>query len=49
MTKDPPGKHAGPKSPKAAAKPNPRPEPTKAERAAQKRLDKTVIKRMRKI
>jgi hypothetical protein len=29
-------------------KPNPRPAPTKADIAAQKRIDKTVIKRMRK-
>jgi len=32
----------------AAPKPNPRPAPTKADIAAQKRIDKTVIKRMRK-
>jgi hypothetical protein len=48
MTKDPSEKHPAPKA-AARPKPNPRPEPTKAERAAQKRLDKTVIKRMRKI
>lgn len=35
---------AAPKKPKA----NPRPAPTKADIAAQKRIDKTVIKRMRK-
>jgi hypothetical protein len=35
-----------PSPPKAKA--NPRPAPTKADIAAQKRMDKTVIKRMRK-
>jgi hypothetical protein len=35
-----------PVTPKAKA--NPRPAPTKADIAAQKRIDKTVIKRMRK-
>jgi len=37
-----------PFTPKAKAKPSPFPPATKAERAALKRIDKTVIKRMRK-
>jgi hypothetical protein len=35
-------------TPKAKGKPSPFPPATKAERAALKRIDKTVIKRMRK-
>ena len=37
-----------PKSPVPKPKVNPRPAPTKADIAAQKRIDKMVIKRMRK-
>jgi hypothetical protein len=37
-----------PFTPKAKNKPNPRPPATKAEHAALKRVDKMVIKRMRK-
>ena len=37
-----------PAAPKPKPKANPRPAPTKAELAAQKRIDKMVIKRMRK-
>jgi hypothetical protein len=43
--KTPPTPHA---DMKAKPKPSPRPPATKAELAAQKRVDKTVIKRMRK-
>jgi hypothetical protein len=41
-----PDKMPAPKPPTPKA--NPRPAPTKADIAAQKRIDKTVIKRMRK-
>jgi len=44
MTHRPPNTPSKPSKPKAKA--NPRPAATKAEIAAQKRLDKTVIKRM---
>ena len=37
-----------PFTPKAKPKPSPVASPTKAERAALKRIDKTVVKRMRK-
>jgi hypothetical protein len=45
MLKTPPKPHA---QMKAKGKPSPFPPATKAERAALKRIDKTVIKRMRK-
>ncbi len=45
LLKTPPKPHA---QVKAKGKPSPFPPTTKAERAALKRIDKTVIKRMRK-
>ena len=39
---------SGKKTTAPKPKPSPRPAPTKADIAAQKRIDKTVIKRMRK-
>jgi len=46
MTHRPPNTPPKSSTPKVKAKPSPRPAATKAEIAAQKRMDKTVIKRM---